>query len=1055
MPSLFVKGGRRGSLSLANGSEKEKQQHINNVGGRKSMDGDSTAAGHHAPSAFHPGAKLKTLLGKKTSKQHLDASSETSSQPNGHSSTQPNGSSSTTSPASPVARQSNPSVAEARRSSLSQTLSPESAQSSSNGTWQASYPTVVDDSYADISPDGHLVNGGTSTSPKSPVTASENATRRLEGKTRGHEAGDEQDNDEENDALTSWPAIKPSSPSTSSSPSVNAMTSPKSATTPSLASPLATTPSNSSPLTPATPPPKPTIRSRPDMPLRKSTLISSPPMPQPIKNLPTLVGLLELGSGIPGNGNMPRTPGWGGLMSPRFPGTPGTGAGFPWSLPSVPTASQAKDKPTTDEEARKMRRAMPSLLREPSVLPAHDGGDVGADDDDDTEDESEPEMEHMDGDSEDETEQASESSPSSFHHRLKGKGKGKVKERARASTGVSSLATSVVREEDTSPGVGIITTPRAVATKTDFKSWALPTPGATADHSAPWAKFSAETPAAPTPAFSFGRAPMSTERTVKPDEDGYFSPHYSQSQSAASGAPAAAAAAAAGPAQEGVSSNAPDTRRDSIDASSITASAEDSEETAEVATAPSTSSRPSFYSRPSRSMVNLSTENSAHTPETGSALIPTRSRERPHPTQIKIPARLTRLEAVLTPGSEWKRAPPTPAAGFNGYLASRGLDKNGGPLIASPSMSRSSSAQRQLTRRLSADDLTISPPRYTPPEPGVWIPKPREEEGREQLPKYWCAVHMEGQLTRKNEFSAPGVQARDRSWKKMYFIVRGTSLIVYRFDPHRFPLKAEAGPLVENVSEAESKEHLHVHVPGEVKTAVTVPINGIPPAAARRNDTRRASLPGSESGASGSSIAERRMSVSSTTSVASEEKDAQLFPNRARSASTQSGSSAHSGTTPISSHFRENQLIKQYTLQNAESGLAADYLKRRNVVRVRAEGEQFLLQTDSARDVVDWIEALQAGTNVALDLDDRPMPKIITLPRRRRRRIPGAPGATAAAPVVPATVAASVGAATGPDTAAANVAAVIAAERASGNPTSNRSQMERMLVEDQAAVTAA
>ena len=43
-------------------------------------------------------------------------------------------------------------------------------------------------------------------------------------------------------------------------------------------------------------------------------------------------------------------------------------------------------------------------------------------------------------------------------------------------------------------------------------------------------------------------------------------------------------------------------------------------------------------------------------------------------------------------------------------------------------------------------------------------------------------------------------------------------------------------------------------------------------------------------------------------------------------------------------------------MQGAESGLAADYMKKKNVVRVRAEGEQFLLQTDSARDVVDWIE---------------------------------------------------------------------------------------------------
>jgi len=105
-------------------------------------------------------------------------------------------------------------------------------------------------------------------------------------------------------------------------------------------------------------------------------------------------------------------------------------------------------------------------------------------------------------------------------------------------------------------------------------------------------------------------------------------------------------------------------------------------------------------------------------------------------------------------------------------------------------------------------------------------------------------------------------------------------------------------------------------------------------------------------------------------------------------------------------------------------------------VRVRAEGEQFLLQTESSRDVVDWIEAFQAATNVALDLDERPMPKIITLPRRRRRRVPG----TGAGP------AAANGTANPPvsDTPEGNAAVVAAAESA-------ERERERMLAEDQAA----
>lgn len=73
-------------------------------------------------------------------------------------------------------------------------------------------------------------------------------------------------------------------------------------------------------------------------------------------------------------------------------------------------------------------------------------------------------------------------------------------------------------------------------------------------------------------------------------------------------------------------------------------------------------------------------------------------------------------------------------------------------------------------------------------------------------------------------------------------------------------------------------------------------------------------------------------------------------------------------------------------MQHAESGLGNDYVKRRNVIRVRVEGEQFLLQARDTQEVVKWIEGLQASANVALDLDERPMPRGPLFPRRRRRR---------------------------------------------------------------------
>ena len=54
-------------------------------------------------------------------------------------------------------------------------------------------------------------------------------------------------------------------------------------------------------------------------------------------------------------------------------------------------------------------------------------------------------------------------------------------------------------------------------------------------------------------------------------------------------------------------------------------------------------------------------------------------------------------------------------------------------------------------------------------------------------------------------------------------------------------------------------------------------------------------------------------------------------------------------------------------------------------MRVRAEGESFLLQAQDQRGVMNLLEAVHAATNVSLDLDDRHLPVLQTLPRQRRR----------------------------------------------------------------------
>jgi len=210
---------------------------------------------------------------------------------------------------------------------------------------------------------------------------------------------------------------------------------------------------------------------------------------------------------------------------------------------------------------------------------------------------------------------------------------------------------------------------------------------------------------------------------------------------------------------------------------------------------------------------------------------------------------------------------------------------------------------------------------------------PREEEGHEKLPQYSCAIHLEGWMPRKMEFKSPGVQAKDRAWKRQYVIVHGTMIRIYRSDPHLHPL-------------ARADDAYSCHFVQGQSVATTCGIN-----------TSSQATPPPLHFHSG------QYDSAPVTTL----KEAAL---------------AKASQLPT----HHNSLHRVYSLQNAESGLAADYVKKKYVVRVRAEGEQFLLQAKDDRGVIDLIEALQAASNVSLDLDIRPLPKFITLPRRRRRR---------------------------------------------------------------------
>jgi hypothetical protein len=112
------------------------------------------------------------------------------------------------------------------------------------------------------------------------------------------------------------------------------------------------------------------------------------------------------------------------------------------------------------------------------------------------------------------------------------------------------------------------------------------------------------------------------------------------------------------------------------------------------------------------------------------------------------------------------------------------------------------------------------------------------------------------------------------------------------------------------------------------------------------------------------------------------------------------------------------RLIKSYSLQHAEVGIAADFKRtrltpkspfahlvptasrqklyeadphmfetvREFVLRLRLETEQFLLCAASQEEMLDWLEALCAAIDISSPIEDRSEPRHRTLPRRSRRQ---------------------------------------------------------------------
>lgn len=181
-------------------------------------------------------------------------------------------------------------------------------------------------------------------------------------------------------------------------------------------------------------------------------------------------------------------------------------------------------------------------------------------------------------------------------------------------------------------------------------------------------------------------------------------------------------------------------------------------------------------------------------------------------------------------------------------------------------------------------DAVLAP--STSPRPKFNI-QPREDEGREVLPPYSCAISLENVFLKKMELEGAVHRAHDRNWYRVVVALQGTALTVYKFKGGGVFSKLEGG--------------------GKPSADF--------PAGVKRGET-----------------------------------------------------------------------LRSYNLQHAEVGVAADYLKKRFVIRVRAEADQFLLSCHKIETFVLWLQSLFAAIDLAAPLEDRDLPRDLSIPRPRRRR---------------------------------------------------------------------
>jgi len=251
--------------------------------------------------------------------------------------------------------------------------------------------------------------------------------------------------------------------------------------------------------------------------------------------------------------------------------------------------------------------------------------------------------------------------------------------------------------------------------------------------------------------------------------------------------------------------------------------------------------------------------------------------------------------------------------------------------------------------------MTVSPPPYVYPD------QPDE------LPAYSNSIHLVTLCRRKLEYTAPNVRARKgtRAWDFYWLVLSGTALNVYK--PTRSELKAHI-KCEAATRAARLKEHKRAtaarkktdSASSSSRSTAPQPSNGL---CAHPNESASSYVSFTRTTAPPSPLPPLLPPSPSSSSSPLPPPVHKLPLDNARESLDETSEPAPPfviGGKPLRASgagpgAHTHTLMRQYALTGATCVRANDYLRRYFVLRIRADGQQFMVQLNSHPETLEWL----------------------------------------------------------------------------------------------------